>query len=110
MRFVKKELTDSVFAVQRVFDGRYWTNTINWNAPYNKFGLSDEPQYVFVLDPASPTTGIESVEPTENAGEVVSVEYYNLGGMKVAEPVKGIYIKKTVYSNGKVETRKFIIK
>ena len=110
LRFVKKELTDSVFAVQRVSDGRYWTNTINWNAPYNKFGLSDEPQYVFVLDPASPTTGIESVEPTENAGEVVSVEYYNLGGMKVAEPVKGIYIKKTVYSNGKVETRKFIIK
>lgn len=109
LRFVKKELTDSVFAVQRVSDGRYWTNTINWNAPYNKIGLSDEPQYVFVLDPASPTTGIESVEPTENVGEVVSVEYFNLGGMKVSEPVNGIYIKKTIYSDGTVKAYKIIV-
>lgn len=110
LRFVKHELADSVFAVQRVSDGRYWTNTINWNAPYNKVGLSDEPQYIFVLDPASPTTGIEGVESAENAGEVVSVEYFNIGGMKVAEPVKGIYIKKTVYSTGKVETQKILVK
>jgi hypothetical protein len=35
-------------------------------------------------------TGIEDVEFDENA----PVEYYNLQGMKVANPEKGIFIKK----------------
>ena len=42
-------------------------------------------------------TGIEDVEFNENA----PVEYYNLQGMKVANPEKGIFIKK----QGKKATR-----
>lgn len=40
--------------------------------------------------------------------EIVKTEYYTLGGVKVANPDKGIYIKRVVYSNGKTSSVKVV--
>ena len=56
--------------------------------------------------PAGDATGIESVESVE----VISSTYYTLGGAKVAAPVKGINIVKSVLSNGKVKVQKVFVK
>lgn len=52
------------------------------------------------------TSGIKTV--VNNA--VVGETYYNLSGVRVAAPVKGVYIKRTVDSNGKVSTQKILKK
>ena len=52
------------------------------------------------------TSGIKTV--VNNA--VVGETYYNLSGVRVASPVKGVYIKRTVDSNGKVSTQKILKK
>ena len=62
------------------------------------------------------TLDVETGEVTETpngvetifAGEPVKTEYYNLSGVKVKNPEKGIYIKKITYSDGKVKTVKQI--
>lgn len=51
-------------------------------------------------------TGIEGVDATET----VSSTYYTLGGVKVAAPVKGVNIVKSVLSNGAVRVQKVIVK
>ena len=51
-------------------------------------------------------TAIEGVE----AAETVSSTYYTLGGVKVAAPVKGVNIVKSVLSNGTVRVQKVIVK
>lgn len=50
--------------------------------------------------PEDPTTGIESID-NENA----PVEYYNLQGVKVADPSNGIFIKKQGSKTSKVVVR-----
>ena len=52
------------------------------------------------------TSGIKTVVNNAVAGET----YYNLSGVRVAAPVKGVYIKRTVDSNGKVSTQKILKK
>lgn len=52
-------------------------------------------------------TGISSIA---NDGEAISTVYYNLQGMKVAKPTKGIYVKVTKTSTGKTINTKEIIK
>ncbi len=51
-------------------------------------------------------TGIESVE----TAEVVTSNYYTLGGAKVAAPVKGINIVRSVLSDGTVKIQKIFVK
>ena len=48
------------------------------------------------------TSGIKTVVNHAVAGET----FYNLSGVRVATPAKGVYIKRTVDSNGKVSTQK----
>lgn len=50
------------------------------------------------------TTGVESIETAK--GDVIAIEYYDLNGMRLAEPVQGISIRRLVFSNGTVETDK----
>ena len=50
------------------------------------------------------TSGIKTVVNHAVAGET----FYNLSGVRVATPAKGVYIKRTVDSNGKVSTQKIL--
>ena len=50
------------------------------------------------------------VETTSVAKAIVSVEYYNISGMKTPAPVQGINIVKTTFEDGSVEATKVIIK
>lgn len=50
------------------------------------------------------TTGVESIETAK--GDVIAIEYYDLNGMRLAEPVQGISIRRLVFSNGTAETDK----
>lgn len=43
-----------------------------------------------------------SLEEVLNTQEVIAVEYYSLDGKRLAEPVEGINIRRTIYSGGKV--------
>ena len=58
-------------------------------------------------DKSSEYTGIEEVL-TDEAAEVISVEYYNLNGMRIAEPANGFYIQRSILSNGNVEVKKVV--
>ena len=50
------------------------------------------------------TTGVESIETAK--GDVIAIEYYDLNGMRLAEPAQGISIRRIVFSNGTSETDK----
>lgn len=53
----------------------------------------------------APTSAIEEITVS---GEVERIEYYNLQGIRLAEPVHGINIRRTVYRNGDVVTDKVL--
>ncbi len=52
--------------------------------------------------------GIENVATA--SGELVSESYYNLSGMMIKEPAKGVVIVKKVYANGTMKIEKQLIK
>ena len=52
-------------------------------------------------------TGVAEVIANEGA-EVISVEYYNLNGMRIAEPENGFYIQRSILSNGKTVVEKVV--
>ena len=54
------------------------------------------------------TTGVESIEAVKS--DVIAVEYYDLNGMRLAEPAEGISIRRIVFANGTSETDKVIKK
>ncbi len=49
-------------------------------------------------------SAVESIEASK--GEVVAVEYYDLNGIRLAEPAQGISIRRIVFANGTSETDK----
>lgn len=46
------------------------------------------------------------IDSVDSTATVISEDIYNLSGQKVANPEKGIFIKKMTYSDGKVKTVK----
>ncbi|MCM1076775.1 MAG: pectate lyase [Bacteroides sp.] len=53
--------------------------------------------------------GIDSaIEDTLMTSEVERIEYYNLQGVRLVEPVEGINIRRIIYANGQVVTDKVI--
>ncbi len=50
------------------------------------------------------TAAVETIEAAK--GEVVDVEYYDLNGIRLAEPAQGISIRRIVFANGSSETDK----
>lgn len=44
-----------------------------------------------------------------NKASVLRTEYYTLNGIKLTKPQKGINIKKTIYSDGRIETSKILV-
>lgn len=53
-------------------------------------------------------SSVESIETPK--GDVVAVEYYDLNGIRLAEPADGISIRRIIYSDGTAETGKVIKK
>ncbi len=53
---------------------------------------------------------VTSVENINNNANVVDVRYYTLTGIEIQQPTSGIFIKKTTYNNGAVETTKIFKK
>lgn len=72
----------------------------------NKYTYSD----IVTLDVE---TGEETATPngveTLMSANMVKTEYYTLQGIRVEHPSKGIYVKKTFYSDGKVKTDKLLM-
>lgn len=52
-------------------------------------------------------TGINNVESGKQA---VKTEYINMSGIRTATPDKGLYIKKTLYSDGTSKTEKVLVR
>lgn len=72
-----------------------------------KAGNADATSSVDEYYPAytAPTSAIDEITVS---GEVERIEYYNLQGIRLAEPVQGINIRRTVYRNGDVVTDKVL--
>lgn len=66
--------------------------------------------YLLLDDVLVKTKSQEGISDTRNEGEVKSVEYYNLNGFKVEKPGRGIWVKRTVYSDGTSINEKTIVK
>lgn len=60
---------------------------------------------ITVLDPS---TGVEAAT-TENA-RVLTTDYYGIDGIKVQNPENGIYLKRSVMSDGTIRNSKVIVK
>lgn len=55
--------------------------------------------------------GNDGIKHTDMTGsEIVSVEYFNLHGMKVENPAHGIFIKRTLFADGSVSVNKINLK
>lgn len=51
-----------------------------------------------------------AVDQIESASEVVATGYYDMSGRQVLDPTPGIYLVRTLYSDGSVRTVKTVIK
>ena len=60
--------------------------------------------------PVATETSIGNLVIDEPAGEVVSETYYTADGVATNGPVKGVCIRKRIYANGVMETKKVFIK
>ena len=68
---------------------------------------ADRTRLRWVIEQLGVATGISEVADGREAGEVVSVEYYNLQGMKLgSKPASGIYVVKSTHADGTVSTVK----
>ncbi|MDD6897789.1 MAG: pectate lyase, partial [Bacteroidales bacterium] len=56
--------------------------------------------------PECKSTGIDTMESEHSA--IARIEYFALNGMKLAQPNKGINVRKIHLANGKVLTDKVI--
>ncbi len=65
-------------------------------------GNADAEEAVAEYYPAYKSTGMDEVLGDFSSQEVMAVEYYSLDGKKLAEPVEGINIRRTIYRSGKV--------
>lgn len=77
---------------------------VSTNPPY---GNGDERLYSdIVYNDGSVVTGIKNASADAKA---MSVTYYDLSGRKVQNPKHGVFVKKTVMSDGKVKTGKMVV-
>lgn len=78
------------------------------------FNSSMQPKEAFyavhgVLRHLAANSGIDDIIGQE-AAEIVATEYYNIQGMRVTNPAPGIYIRRTLHSDGTSRTAKVLIK
>ncbi len=60
------------------------------------------------VHPWFPMDDYDGVEEVEKDKSVASVRYYNLAGVESAQPVKGVNIKVTTYSDGTTKSEKIM--
>lgn len=81
--------------------------TLGVQLVYDNEGVVTESAIVELnVETGEETVGIEDI----NFAPEVNAVYYNLNGMKIANPDKGIYIKKSTLSDGKVIVKKIVRK
>lgn len=98
------------FVVALYADG---IETVGVQAVYT---YGEEPTYSGLVT-IDTLTGEETITPGTdtkveyiNITDVENVEYYNLNGMKIANPDKGLYLKKYKMTDGSIKTHKVIIR
>lgn len=107
LAFYKEEQTDSTVAVCRLSDNQYWNTSMRWASPYDKIVTSAAPVYSWIVC-KDVTTGVEMTENVTKSER--SVEYFTLDGRRIAAPAKGVVVKRTVFGDGSVATKKIVIK
>lgn len=81
----------------------YVPSKLSFDNGINHYPLSNGDVYLYVGKNSNTWTGIDSIETEETIGDVDATPvYYNLQGVRVAEPTKGIYIKVTGNKSEKV--------
>ncbi len=73
-----------------------------------KAGNADALSGVDEYYPMCVQTGVGSIEASK--GDVVAIEYYDLNGVRIAEPAQGISIRRIVFEDGSYETDKVLKK
>ena len=68
-------------------------------------GENNMPFDILKLIEEGEQTGVEDVAASK---QVASVEYYSVSGIKNAEPVDGVNIKVVRYTDGSLQTSKFV--
>lgn len=72
-----------------------------------KGGNSDAESVVDEYYPVLAQSGIDDIN-CETRSEVIKIEYYNLNGVRLAEPAQGVNIRRLYYADGHVETDKVV--
>lgn len=67
-----------------------------------------EGKWIIKLDDVIVFDGVTGINLTNASKEVVRMEYYSIDGIRVVTPENGIYLVKTVYTDGTSTTRKAI--
>jgi len=98
-------------AAKYTLDSRGWYTNIEVYANslvehIMKGGNADAIDAVDEYYPELRQSGLEDVEMRS---EVVRVDYYNLNGIRINEPVQGVNIRRMVYADGHVETDKVLL-
>lgn len=78
-------------------------DTIGVQGLYTVDGVTNYTDIVYYGD-----SGVKEV--MGNTGEVGSVEFYDLTGRKVSDPSNGIFIKKTIFTDGTTKVAKISMK
>ena len=82
---------------------------MNGNMVYYGGDLNSPSAWTFVTV-SQEELATEIADLVVEGAEVIAVHYFTVAGVEVAEPVKGINIVVTVYSNGVVESKKILKK
>lgn len=61
------------------------------------------------VDEYYPELAKSAIEDVTMRSEVVGIEYYNLNGFRLVEPVPGLNIRRIYYTDGRVETDKVVL-
>lgn len=72
-----------------------------------KGGNGDAESVVDEYYPVLAQSGIDDIN-CETRSEVIKIEYYNLNGVRLAEPAQGVNIRRLYYTDGHVETDKVV--
>ncbi|MDE6394914.1 MAG: thrombospondin type 3 repeat-containing protein, partial [Duncaniella sp.] len=97
-------------ALEYTLDPRGWYTNIEVYAnslveSVMKGGNADA---IDAVDEYYPELKKTSLSVVEMGSEVERIEYYDLNGIRLAEPVRGINIRRTVFTDGSVVTDKVI--
>lgn len=101
---------DASDAVSYSLDPRGWYTNVELYAnslveDIMKNGNKDAVSGVDEYYPVVKNSGIDDVEVS---GDIENVEYYDIRGVRVEEPVKGISIRRTIYTSGRIVTDKVV--